>query len=268
MKIGNREFQTRDKTYVCGIINATPDSFSDGGRLKSLDDFRRRAYEMADEGADIIDVGGESTRPGYKRVPDEEEIGRVVPVITAIKKETGIPVSVDTYKASVARAAIDAGADLINDIWGLKADPDMTRTLKESGLPCILMHNREDKVYADLISDMKKGMMSMTDDAINAGIDREKIIIDVGLGFAKDTDDNLRVMKHLDVFSHLGFPFLVGASRKSFIGNSLKLPVNERLEGTLLTTVLAAMAGAFMVRVHDVKENVRIIRMYEAVRNS
>lgn len=265
MRIGNKNFDTKEHTYVMGILNVTPDSFSDGGKYSSLDAALKHAERMMKEGAAILDIGGESTRPGYTKISDEEEIARVIPVIEAVKKELEIPVSVDTYKSKVAKAAIEAGADLINDIWGLKYDPDMAKLIADNKVACCLMHNRDNTEYNNFVSDLFKDLRESVDLALKAGIRDDKIILDPGVGFAKSYEQNLMALKHLGRLEQLGYPILLGTSRKSVIGVSLDLPKEERLEGTLATTALAVNCGCAFVRVHDVKENVRVVRMMEAI---
>lgn len=266
MIIGGRTFDFDRYTYVMGILNVTPDSFSDGGRWNTEDKALLMALKMAEEGADIIDVGGESTRPGYTKISDDEEISRVVPVIERIKKETDIPVSIDTYKSGVARAALEAGADLVNDIWGLKYDSCMAKVIAEHKVPCCIMHNRKDTDYTDFLQDVKADLQESLQIAKAMGITDDKIIIDPGIGFAKSYEQNLLMIKNLSILKELGYPILLAASRKSVIGLTLDLPVDERLEGTLAITVYGALNGAGMVRVHDVKENVRALHMLRAIR--
>ena len=266
MRIGNKEFDTANKTYVMGILNVTPDSFSDGGNYTDLDKALAHCEQMIKEGAAIIDIGGESTKPGFIPVPADEQIKRVVPVIRKLKANFDIPVSVDTYDATVAEAAVGAGADLINDIYGLKKDPNMAAVIARHKVPCVLMHNRvENPGYVDFpteyIADLKE-CLAIADEA---GIDRKKIILDPGVGFAKDYEQNLWVIRHLEELLFLECPVLLGTSRKSVIGLTLDLPVGERLEGTIATTVVGVMKGCAFVRVHDVKENVRAIQMTEAI---
>ena len=265
LQIGGRAFVRQGKTYVMGILNVTPDSFSDGGRWNNRDEALRHVEQMILEGADIIDVGGESTRPGYTRIADEEEIARIVPVIEEIKTRFDIPVSLDTYKSKVAEAGILAGADLINDIWGLKYDPGMAEVIARCSLPCCLMHNRSESVYTNFVEDVKADLAETLCLAEAAGIDKEKIILDPGVGFGKSYENNLEIMANLEQLNVFGCPLLLGCSRKSVIGFTLDLPTQERLEGTLSTTVLAVTKGISFVRVHDVKENVRAIRMAEAI---
>ena len=267
MRIGNREFDTENGVYVMGILNVTPDSFSDGGRWLERDAALRQAAKMAAEGAAIIDIGGESTRPGHRPVGAEEEAARVLPVIAAVKRETGLPVSVDTYRHETARLALEAGADMINDIWGLRYDGgEMARLIAQSGAACCLMHNRKSAEYSDFMPELLEDLCGTLDLAAAAGIARERIILDPGIGFAKSCEQNLTAMHRLDELAALGCPVLLAASRKSVIGLSLGLPVEERLEGTLATTAIGVLQGAAFVRVHDVKENLRAARMALAIR--
>lgn len=266
MKIGERTFQVAESAYVMGILNVTPDSFSDGGKFHSAETALRQAEKMVDEGADIIDVGGESTRPGYQMISDEEEIQRTAHIIELIKTRFDIPVSIDTYKSKVALAALQAGADLVNDIWGLKYDRDLAKVIAASGVPCCLMHNREQAVYRDFMEDVKSDLRESLEIAQEAGIAQDKIILDPGVGFGKTYEHNLEVIYKLKELKGLGCPILLGASRKSVVGIALDLPVEERLEGTLAATVLGVMAGCAFVRVHDVLANKRAVRMAEAFR--
>ena len=231
MKIGNRFFDTKNHTYIMGILNVTPDSFSDGGKWNHMDEALKHTEAMIADGADIIDIGGESTRPGHTPVSADEEAQRVRPVIEAVKKHFDIPVSVDTFKSSVAESSIQAGADLVNDIWGLKYDPKMAAVIAKYDVACCLMHNKSNP----------------------------------GIGFGKTFEMNLEAMNHLELFQNLGFPVLLGTSRKSMVGLALDLPVDQRVEGTLATSVIGVMKGCSFVRVHDVKENKRVIQMTEAI---
>ena len=273
MKIGNKEFDTAKHTYIMGILNVTPDSFSDGGKWNGYDAAMRHAEELLEGGTDILDIGGESTRPGHQQITSEEEITRTAPVIEAVKKNFDVPVSLDTYKSEVAKAGVQAGMDLFNDIWGLQYDPKMAKIIAQSGLPCVLMHNRKEKMGDEIKATPELETMFREDFgrilmiAEEAGIDREKIILDPGVGFAKSYEQNLWVIHHLPFFQEMGYPVLLGTSRKSVVGLTLDLPVNERVEGTLATTAFAVECGCCMVRVHDVRENVRFIRMMEAIRN-
>lgn len=266
MQIGNRTFHVAEKTYIMGILNLTPDSFSDGGRFNNRDAAMKQVEKMMDEGADIIDIGGESTRPGYQKITEEEEIHRTAPIIELIKDRFDIPVSIDTYKANVARAALQAGADMVNDIWGLKYDSAMAGVIAESNVACTLMHNRENTGYYNFMEDVKSDLRETIDIANGAGIAEDKIILDPGVGFAKTYEHNLEIICKLKELDELGFPILLGTSRKSVIGLALDLPVEERLEGTLVTTVLGVTAGCAFVRVHDVLPNKRAVQMAEAIR--
>lgn len=268
MQIGTKNFDVENCTYIMGILNVTPDSFSDGGRFNSLDRAMQHAQQMIDEGVDIIDVGGESTRPGYTLLSDEEEISRILPVIEKLKANFDVPVSLDTYKGKVAQAGIAAGADLINDIWGLKYDDILAKVIAENDVACCLMHNRDNTDYADFLAGVIDDMRETVEIARSAGIKDEKIILDPGIGFGKTYEQNLIMLNNLNVLDKFGYPLLLGASRKSVIGNALNLPVGERLEGTIATSVLAVMSGYAFVRVHDVKENKRAVEMALAVRNS
>lgn len=265
MIIGNRQFDTDSKTYIMGILNVTPDSFSDGGTHNSLDGACFHAEKMISEGADILDIGGESTRPGYTKISDEEEIERVVPIIEVLKKRFDIPLSVDTYKSKVAKASIAAGADLINDIWGLKYDDKMADVIASTGVACCLMHNRENIDYHNFLEDTMNDLRETVRIAKEHGIADDKIMLDPGIGFAKTYEMNLEMLKHLDMLKQFGYPVLLGTSRKSVIGLTLDLPVTEREEGTLVTTVMGMMKGCSFVRVHDVKANARAIKMAEAI---
>lgn len=260
MKIGSREFDTQNNTYIMGILNVTPDSFSDGGRYDSIDEAFKHARQMVMDGADLIDIGGESTRPGHVPVSDEEEIKRIVPVIEMIKRHLDVPISVDTYKPAVAKAAIEAGADMINDIWGLKYDEDMAPVISQSGVACCLMHNRDNTNYYDLIDDIKDDLNESVNIALASGISKDRIILDPGIGFGKTYEQNVKTMKHLEELKSLGYPILLGTSRKSMIGNLLDLPVEERDEGTVATSVYGYMKGCAFFRVHNVKANYRALK--------
>lgn len=265
IKIGNKLFQRQGRTYICGILNVTPDSFSDGGRWNDKEHALRHVEEMLEEGADLIDVGGESTRPGYTPLSAEEEIARVIPVIEAIKSRFDVPVSLDTCKARVAQAGIEAGADLINDIWGLKQDEEMAGVIARSGLPCCLVHNRREAVREDFMQNVAADFAQIIQRAGDAGIADDRIILDPGVGFGKTHEQNLEIIHNLQQLNMFGYPVLLACSRKSVIGQTLDLPVDQRLEGTLVTTVMAVMKGCTFVRVHDVRENVRAARMAEAI---
>jgi dihydropteroate synthase len=240
-----------------GILNVTPDSFSDGGRFFGHDAAIERARQMVDQGADIIDVGGESTRPGFEPVSAEQEMERIVPVIEKLARDMDIPISVDTYKARTAEAAIQAGAHMLNDIWGLKADLEMGSVAAQYQVPVCIMHNKVNAEYDNIIEDMIRELSESIEIALKAGVKDENIIIDPGIGFGKTWEHNLQVMRNLEQFKRLGYPVLLGTSRKSFIGKVLDLPVEERLEGTIATTVAGIMKGVDIVRVHDVLQNKR-----------
>lgn len=265
MKIGNQNFHVEQDCYVMGILNCTPDSFSDGGRWNERDCALTHAEEMIRDGAAILDLGGESTRPGYTQISVQEEIDRVVPVIESVKAHFDIPVSVDTYKSGVAKAALRAGADMVNDIWGLKYDREMATLIADKQVPCCLMHNRKEGGYRDFLGELCADLLESAAIAKAAGISEDKIIFDPGVGFAKSYEENLAVIHQLERVVQLGYPVLLGTSRKSCIGLTLDLPASERVEGTLVTTVFAVLHGAAFVRVHDVKENVRAVKMAQAI---
>lgn len=267
MKIGNRDFADKGHTYVMGILNLTPDSFFDGSRYNATDRALYRVEEMIGEGMDILDIGGESTRPGYTPISDEEEINRILPVIEKVKSKFNVPISVDTYKSEVAKAGIAAGADMINDIWGLKFDSEMAGVIAQGNSTCCLMHNRREAVYEKYMEEVLWDLEETLDIAHRAGIADEKIILDPGVGFGKTYENNLEIIDRLEMLHSLGYPILLGASRKSVIGMTLDLSPSERVEGTLVTSVYAVLKGAMFVRVHDVKENVRAIKMAEAIRD-
>ena len=264
MLIGNCEFSS-NKTYIMGILNVTPDSFSDGGKYNHLDAALRHTEEMIRDGADIIDVGGESTRPGHVVITEEEEIARVTPVIEAIKRNFDIPISIDTYKGKVTLAALQAGADLVNDIWGFKHDSKVAEYTAKYKAACCLMHNRNEAVYNDFQKDVIADLQECIAIAKKANVADDKIILDPGVGFGKTYEMNLEIINHLEKLHELNYPVLLGTSRKSVIGLTLDLPADERVEGTLATTVIGVMKGCSFVRVHDVKENARIIKMTEAI---
>ncbi len=268
MKIGQRDFDLSNHTYIMGILNVTPDSFSDGGKYNRMDDALFHVEEMEREGMDILDIGGESTRPGYTPLEAEEEIYRVAPVIEAVKRRFDLPISLDTCKAKVAAAGIAAGADLINDIWGLKGDADMAEVIARYQVPCILMHNRREPDYEDFLQEVLADLRAAIAIAKKAGIQDNRMIVDPGVGFGKTCAHNLQIINSLGELKRLGYPVLLGASRKSVIGLTLDLPVEERLTGTLVTTVFGVLGGCSFVRVHDVKENLRAVKMAEAIINS
>ncbi|MFJ7729824.1 dihydropteroate synthase [Neobacillus sp. NPDC097160] len=253
------------KTIVMGILNATPDSFSDGGKFNRIERAIEHAKEMAANGADIIDVGGESTRPGFAAVSLEEELERVIPVIKAISEHVPLPISIDTYKAEVAKQAIEAGAHIINDIWGAKADEQMGRVAAEYNVPIVLMHNRPDRNYQVFIRDVMNDLFESIAIVKKAGVKEENIILDPGIGFAKDYHENLLMMQNLDKLVMLGYPVLLGTSRKTMIGQALNLPVDERMEGTGATVCYGVQKGCQIVRIHDVKEMSRMAKMMDAM---
>ena len=267
MRIGTYDFDIKNDCYIMGILNVTPDSFSDGGKWNSLDKALAHTEQMIAEGASIIDVGGESTRPGYTQITDEEEIERTAPVIEAIRARFDVPISIDTYKSRVAKAAIQAGADLVNDIWGLKYDAEMAKVIAESKVACCLMHNRDNMDYNDFMEDMLRDLRESVAIAKNAGILDDKIILDPGVGFAKSYENNLTAIKEVGRLKELGYPVLLGTSRKSVVGLTLDTPKEERVEGTLVTTVFGVQQKCAFVRVHDIKENMRAIRMTQAIMN-
>ena len=265
MRIGSKDFIIGGHSYIMGILNVTPDSFSDGGKHDHLEEAIIHVEKMINEGADIIDIGGESTRPNYTFVSDEEEIKRVVPIIEEIRKRWDIPISIDSYKSKVAKAACVAGADLINDVWGLQYDKDMAAVVKDMDVAVCLMHNRKDTDYGNFHEDFLQDMRKIIDTAKEAGILDDKIMIDPGIGFAKTLDMNLYLMNNLEMLHQFAYPILLGTSRKSIIGKTLDLPVDQRLEGTLATTVMGVMKGSQFIRVHDVLANARAIQMTEAI---
>ena len=265
VKIGAAYIDRGLRTYVMGILNVTPDSFSDGGSYADIESAVQQALVMESEGADIIDVGGESTRPGHEPVGPEEELARVVPVIRQLATELQVPISIDTSKAEVARAAVAAGAAMINDVWGFTADPDMMRAAVETGAACCLMHNQKGTDYSELMEDILHELSLRASRALEAGVDESKIILDPGIGFGKTVEQNIEVMRHLTRMNELKYPWLLGTSRKSMIGRTLNLPVDRRLEGTIATNVLGIKAGADFIRVHDVRANVQAARMTDRI---
>lgn len=265
MRIGKRDFEIGKRTYIMGILNVTPDSFSDGGKFDNVERAIFHTREMIEQGADIIDIGGESTRPNYTRISDEEEISRVVPVIEAIRKETDIPISIDSYKSKVIEESLKAGADIINDIWGFKKDPNMAIIAARYKATCLLMHNRDNTDYNNLMEDILNDLKESVNIALIAGVKPEDIIIDPGIGFAKTYEQNIEVMNHLEDLATLGYPVLLATSKKRMIGTALDLPTDERVEGTVATTVIGIMKNCDFVRVHNVKENKRAALMTDAI---
>ncbi|MCS1352402.1 dihydropteroate synthase [Mechercharimyces sp. CAU 1602] len=262
---GSYSLPIHERTVVMGILNVTPDSFSDGGRYDRMEQALRHAHQLVAEGADLLDIGGESTRPDATPVEMNEELERVIPIVERLAQEVDVPLSVDTYKAEVARQALQAGAHLINDVWGCKKDEQMAAVIAEAGVPVILMHNRTTSRYEDLIADLCADLQESVRIAEAAGIAQDKIILDPGIGFAKSVEENLHVMRDLEKIVALGYPVLLGTSRKSMIGHTLHLPVEERVEGTAATVAWGISKGCSLVRVHDVKEMVRVTRMIDAI---
>ncbi|MEW6410728.1 MAG: dihydropteroate synthase [Nitrospirota bacterium] len=255
-----------------GVLNVTPDSFSDGGLYIDPSRAVERALEMEEEGADLIDIGGESSRPGSDPVSEEEEIKRVVPVIEKLSHRLKIPISVDTSKSRVAKIAVKAGASIINDISGLRLDPEMVHVVADSGIPVVIMHMKGtpkdmqvNPTYNNVVSEVIEFLKERIKVAIDEGVSKDKIIIDPGIGFGKTVEHNIVILRRLDEFKVLGRPILIGTSRKSFIGKILDLEVNERIEGTAATVAVAILKGAALIRAHDVKEMVRVARMTDAI---
>lgn len=268
MKLGKYDFDFENEAYIMGILNVTPDSFSDGGKYNNVDSALRRTEEMIKEGASIIDVGGESTRPGYTMVSDAEEIERVAPVIEAIKARFDVAVSLDTYKSTVAEAGLGAGAELVNDIWGFKYDKKMADITAKAGAACCLMHNRKESVYNDYIKDVLSDLKECVDIARKAGVAEDKIILDPGVGFGKSYENNLEIINNCDKLLELGYPVLLGTSRKSVIGLTLNVPADERIVGTVATTVIGYERGCRIFRVHDVRANMEALKMVQAISGS
>ncbi|CAH0312727.1 dihydropteroate synthase [Peribacillus sp. NPDC101481] len=265
IKCGSFELDYSKKTLIMGILNVTPDSFSDGGKYNRIDAALKHAERMVNDGADILDVGGESTRPNYERISDEEEIERVAPIIEAISRNIEVPISVDTYKSRVAEEAVKAGAHILNDIWGGKADSLMSKVAAEYKVPIILMHNRDNMEYGHFVRDVLQDLFESIILVKDAGVKDENIILDPGIGFAKDLKFNLEMMRNLDKLVSLGYPVLLATSRKSMIGHVLDLPPSERMEGTAATICHGIQQGCQMVRVHDVKEMARAAKMMDAL---
>lgn len=265
LKTKSKTFDLLDRTYIMGILNVTPDSFSDGGKYTSIERAVKQAIEMEKFGADMIDIGGESTRPDHESVSLEKELERVVPMIEAVRRNVNIPISIDTHKAETARQAIEAGAEIINDIWGAKREPEIAKIAATYDTPIILMHNRTNMNYSCLIDDMKRDLKESISIAINAGVPEKNIILDPGIGFAKTAEHNLTVMQRLEDFAELGYPLLLGTSRKSFIGNILNVPPSDRDYGTGATTCLGITKGVHIVRVHNVRMNKDLAEMMDAM---
>ena len=268
--IGGRVFRWGERTFIMGIVNATPDSFSGDGIGCDADAAAALALRFQADGADIIDIGGESTRPpslyaGAKAISADEETRRVIPVIRAVAAAVDIPVSVDTYKAKVADAALNAGAAMVNDIWGFRRDADMARVVADWGAAAVLTHNQAHTRYADLVPDVIDELRRMRDDAVGAGVKPERIALDPGIGFGKTSEQSLELLRRLGEFRALNAPIMAGVSRKSVIGDALGLPVEERLEGTAAAVALSVACGADIARVHDVRHMARAARMSDAI---
>ncbi|WP_368653574.1 dihydropteroate synthase [Ornithinibacillus sp. 4-3] len=260
-----KTYDLNRRTHVMGILNITPDSFSDGGSYTEVEKAVDQAVKMEQLGADIIDIGGESTRPGHRVLSVDEELQRILPVIEAVRKKVKIPISVDTYKAKTAEHAIRAGADIINDVWGAKRDPEIADIAAKYNVPIILMHNRENKNYTNLIEDMKHDLQESIDIALRAGVKQENIILDPGIGFAKSLEDNYAVLNHLEEFTSLDYPVLLATSRKSFISKIVDAPPEERDNATGATTCLGITKGVQMIRVHNVALHVELTKMMDAM---
>ena len=266
MEIGKFLFNLEKEPVIMGILNVTPDSFSDGGKWNNIDAALKHTEQMIIEGAKIIDVGGESTRPGYTLISDEEEIGRVVPVIEAIKKRFDICVSLDTYKTNVARAGVEAGIDMVNDVWGFQwGKQDMAALVAETGVAACVMHNRDNTDYDNYVEDVLKDLRVSIDIAHKAGVKDSQIVLDPGVGFGKDYIQNLQIINHVDRLKELGYPILLGTSRKSVIGLTLDVDKDDRMAGTVATTVMGYERGCSIFRVHDVKENYQALMMTKAI---
>ena len=253
------------RTYVMGIINVTPDSFSGDGLADDVPAVVDLALRFETDGADILDLGAESTRPGHQPVSAAEELDRLMPALEAVAAAVHIPISVDTYKAPVARAALESGARIVNDVWGLRADPDLARVAAEAEAGLVLMHNQNGTRYVDLVPEVVQGLRDSVNHALESGVAESNLVVDPGIGFGKTADQNLQVLKKLDRLKALGYPLLVGTSRKSTLGLLLDLPPEQRMEATAATVALAIAGGADIVRVHDVKEMARVCRVSDAV---
>ncbi len=270
--LGGRQYRLGERTLVMGVVNVTPDSFSDGGRFYQTKDAVEHGLRLVEEGADILDVGGESTRPGSDFIPLEEELRRVMPVVEELVQRAGVPVSIDTTKAEVARRALDAGCAMVNEISAMRLDADMLPLVAERGVPVCLMHMKGlpkdmqvSPLYDDVVGEIAAFLRERAEVAVAGGVDPKNIILDPGIGFGKNLDHNLEILRRLPEFRSLGYPLLLGTSRKSFIGMILDLPVEERLEGTAASVALGVAGGADIVRVHDVREMVRVVRVADAI---
>lgn len=280
LKIGNKDFEIGKRTIIMGVLNVTPDSFSDGGKFFSLEDAVKHAIKMEKDGADIIDIGGESTRPGAKAISLNEEMNRVIPVLEELVKKIKILISVDTYKSEIAKKALDLGASMVNDITALRGDKNLAKIVADYDVPICLMHMKGsprdmqiNPIYDDVVKEIHDFLKERSDYAISCGIKKENIIIDPGIGFGKRTgkriEDNCEILRRLSELKDLGFPIMVGASRKTFIGNicggDKPLPVSDRLEGSLAAACIAVANGADIVRVHDVKETRRCVDIVDCI---
>ena len=265
MRIGKKNFDLENDCYIMGILNFTPDSFSDGGKWNDMDSALRHVEEMIEDGAAIIDIGGESTRPGHIQITEQEEIERIAPVIRAVKERVDVPVSIDSYKGAVVEAALECGADMVNDIWGFKYDEKVAEAAAKYDVPVCIMHNRNNTDYTDFVKEWIGDMRGCIDIAKSHGVKMDKIVMDPGFGFGKKPEHNLMAMHHLDKMKELELPVLLGTSRKSTLGLILDLPVDQRVEGTVATTVYGVVQGASIFRVHDVKENYRAIKTMQAI---
>jgi dihydropteroate synthase len=265
--IGGRRFEWGSRTYVMGIINVTPDSFSGDGLGSDEERAVSQGVRMMREGADMLDVGGESTRPGHQPISTSEEIARTEGVVARLARETEVPISIDTYKLEVAEAAVAAGATMLNDIWGLTRSPALAQLASSRGCALVVMHNQDGTDYSgDLMDEIKRFLRDSIDRGLGAGVPRERVLIDPGIGFGKTAEDNWVVMRRLEELRELGQPILIGTSRKSFIGKALDLPVDERIEGTAATVTAAILRGTDVVRVHDVREMTRVVRIADRMR--
>ncbi|NNG68016.1 dihydropteroate synthase [Caldanaerobacter subterraneus] len=265
LKCRDKTLEIGKRTYIMGILNMTPDSFSDGGKYNTLEKGIERALQMIEEGADIIDVGGESTRPGYTPVDEEEEIRRVIPVIERLSKISDVIISVDTMKANVALRALEAGAHIVNDVWGLQKDPKMAEVVAKYKAGVVMMHNSISAEYDDVVKSIIEFLKKSIEIAEKAGIERNQMIVDPGIGFGKTLEHNLEVMNRLEELKVLGLPVLLGTSRKSMIGKVLNVDVEDRLEGTAATVAVGIVKGVDIIRVHDVKEMSRVAKMTDAM---
>lgn len=266
LNANGKELILGEKTLIMGILNVTPDSFSDGGKFNDVELGTKHAIKMFDEGADIIDVGGESTRPGSIEIGFEEEINRTIPIIKKILENVDTLISIDSYKSKVAYEALKNGANIINDVWGFQKDKDMAKIAAEFQVPSILMHNKENTIYdIDIIESMKKYFDKSIELALKNGLKEENIILDPGIGFGKTPEQNMHVMRRLDEIKEIGYPVLLGTSRKSMIGEILSLPVDQRLEGTIVTNIIGIMAGCEIIRVHDISEHVKAAKVIDAI---